>query len=304
MPLQLIIFIQYLVSTLDGFDTGLMFEIANSKAEDQGRPEFRLSRVLPFWASALVMMLFKVIAGAPTPPVWLNMLQTLAVIMLLRVIYHLSWVRVMAWTMIWYGTAIVVEIPAYILYPEIITAGLNWTREDALFLLVFVQLMGFIVRVLTGFMIRRKDSFGWKDPQMLVYLGLAVGIVFLFPILEKTSAPNQMYFLNVYIPFTAVASLAVFGCVIAHWLHARFRMNIEKTKVLSEPALSSVQNSQSEEELAKIRHDAGNVMSTVSSLFESGRKEEAEAILRSLSEKMDSSVSDIHLCEESADSDL
>lgn len=289
MALALIIFIQYLISTTDGIIAGLMLEIGNSDPDKKLISEIQIRRILPFWAMEAFIMALKVIAGTPTNPLWLNFLQIAVMVLLLRIVYHHSWFRVMIWITVWFGTAIMGELPGIILFPEIVTAGLNWTRENRFFLLVFAKIIEFVLMVLAGLMIRRKKSFGWKDPQMLIYLGLAAGIAFVFPTLEKTSPHNQMYFLNAYIPFTAIASLVVFGSVTAHWLHARFRMNIEKTKLFSETDPAIEEKSGLEVELAKIRHDAGNITSTISWLLENGGEDEAGAILESLSSELKNS---------------
>lgn len=158
MPLALIIFIQYLISTTDGITCGLMLEIGNADPDKKLISEIRIRRILPFWAMEAFIMGLKVITGVPTPPVWLNLLQIGSMMVLMRLVYRHSWFRVMVWTLTWLCTALSAEFPGIILFPEIVTAGLNWTRENRLFLLVFAKIVAFVLQIMAGLMIRRKKA--------------------------------------------------------------------------------------------------------------------------------------------------
>lgn len=231
MTLGMIIFIQYLLASLNGLTAGIMFEIGNSPSGEPISMRNHLVKILPFWVMELVLMLIKLMIGTPILPIWLNMIHFTAVIGLLITVFHLKTTKMLFWLMAWIGSSWFAEFMIILANPEIVTQAMNWTRENVLPLLLTTEIMALVFRVLFGLMIRRKDSFGWKDPQLFMYLCITAGVVISYPILRHADRIRQEIYLNAYLPQAAFASLIIFAYVIIRWMHARFRMNIEKTEI-------------------------------------------------------------------------
>lgn len=289
MNLSLIIFIQYLLVTFDGLTMGLFFEIGSRKTNEKENSMVSRGRILAFWMMELVLMLFKLTAGTPTTPFWLNVLQFAAEISLLRILYHYSWPKVAIWLAAALGCGFLAEITMIFAHPEIVKQAINWTRENALALLIPTELLALVFRLLMALAIRRKDGYGWKDPQILLYPLIALGVLFVYPILSLTSQANQAIFLQSYLPQITIFSLIVLTYVIGRWMHARFRMNIEKNR--NQSTENRIQENREDEKLARLHHDAGNISLTIAHLIESGQEEEALRILESLSSEMTESDS-------------
>lgn len=281
MNLYLIIFIQYLLVTMDGLTSGIMIEFGSGGIEDRNASGQRMKRILMFWIMELILMLPKLISGDALTTSFGQFLQTIAYILMVRLIYRLSWMKSVGWFMAYLATAVTAELVFLSAHPDLLAYTANWTRQVVILDLAQTELLFFAFKMLLTRMILTKNASGWKDPFIALYVFYGIGLILVYPIVSCSETPYQTVILSAYIPFFLLICLFSVAYGIERWLHARFRLNIEASQ--NEQNMQNGDAAGMDDQSAKIRHDAHNIVHTVSHLLNQGQEKEAMDLLAELS---------------------
>lgn len=286
MDSSLYFFLQYLVMSLDGLTTGIMFELLlpPRNASSFGR----YARPFCFWVLVLLICLPSYLMHYKVLPV-MNLLFTAAgTVTLIIVLYQTGMKDAFFLFALYFVLMFIGEASAQFLFSSLYEAGLDWTKDRAIMPLLTISVLVFFYKLAAAFWLRRPDRFRIIRSPWLY--GPAAGILLysFFSSAAFAITGNGQWTLRdrfSTLVYLLAGFAALSACLLFQSLKKRDLLKSLETYYAEQQAYYRTLE-QKEQETARIRHDLVNILGTVQTLAAQDHPEDAVKILREFTSRI------------------